>query len=134
MAGLDEEHFSSVPVITLDPNVINSIIRLSCIVLTHFDGCRIPDKQAFFQIAEFLSESGFVVLRYDKKGVNSNFTLSDGNVWGNVTFDDLKKDAEMALSLLLQQPEVNTSKKATLIGHSEGTMIAPELLLITPIK
>jgi pimeloyl-ACP methyl ester carboxylesterase len=86
-----------------------------------------PDKQSFFQIAEFLSERGFAVLRYDKRGVSSNFTLSDDNVWGNVTFDDLKQDAEKALSVLLQQPEVNATKKATLIGHSEGTMIAPRI-------
>jgi uncharacterized protein len=121
-------------VITLDPNVINDIVRMSCIVLKHFDGCRISDKQAFFQIAEFLSESGFVVLRYDKRGVNSNFKLSDGNVWGNVTFDDLKQDAEKALSVLLKQPEVNRSKEATLIGHSEGTMIAPRIAVNNPDK
>ncbi len=48
MAGFDEENFSSVAVITLNPDVINSIIRLCCIVLKHFDGCRISDKQAFF--------------------------------------------------------------------------------------
>ena len=29
MAGFDEEHFSSVAVITLDPIFINSIIRLN---------------------------------------------------------------------------------------------------------
>ena len=46
------------------------------------------------------------------------FTI-DGNVWGNLTFNDLKEDAEKALSVLLQQPEVNATKKATLIGHSE---------------
>ena len=92
-----------------------------------------PDKQAFFQIAGFLSERGFVVLRYER-GVNSNFTLSDGNVWGNVTFDDLKQDAEKALSVLLQQPEVNTSKKPTLIGHSEGTIIALRIAVNNPDK
>jgi pimeloyl-ACP methyl ester carboxylesterase len=93
-----------------------------------------PDKQTLFQIAEYLSERGFVVLRYDKRGVSSNFTLSDENVWGNVTFDDLKQDAEKALSVLFQQPEVNASKKATLIGHSEGTMIAPRIAVANPDK
>ena len=91
-----------------------------------------PDKQTLFQIAEYLSERGFVVLRYDNRGVSSNFTLSGDNVWGNVTFDDLKQDAEKALSVLLQQPEVNASKKATLIGHSEGTMIAPRIAVANP--
>jgi predicted esterase len=56
------------------------------------------------------------------------------NVWENATFNDLKQDAEKALSLLLQQPEVNASKKATLIGHSEGTMIAPRVAVDNPAK
>jgi uncharacterized protein len=92
-----------------------------------------PDKQTFFQIAEYLSERGFVVLRYDKRGVTSNFTL-ESSIWGNMTFNDLKQDAEKALSVLLQQPEVNATKKATLIGHSEGTMIAPRVAVDNPDK
>jgi uncharacterized protein len=92
-----------------------------------------PDKQTFAQLADFLSERGFVVLRYDKRGVTSNFTI-DTNVWGNVTFNDLKEDAEKALSVLLQQPEVNATEKATLIGHSEGTMIAPRIAVDNPDK
>jgi predicted esterase len=92
------------------------------------------DKQTFFQIAEYLSERGFVVLRYDKRGVTSNFTISDSNVWGNVTFNNLKHDAEKALSVLLQQPEVNATEKATIIGHSEGTMIAPRITVENPDK
>src|SRR6188472_1132592 len=85
-----------------------------------------PEKQTFFQLAKYLSERGFAVLKYDKRGVEPNFTMVD-NIWGNVTFNDLKQDAEKALSVLLEQPEVNASKKATLIGHSEGTMITPRL-------
>jgi uncharacterized protein len=54
-------------------------------------------------------------------------TILDNNVWGNVTFNDLKQDAEKALSVLLQQPEVNATNKVTLIGHSEGTMIASRI-------
>ena len=46
----------------------------------------------------------------------------------------LKQDAEKALSILLQQPEVNATKKATLIGHSEGTMIAPRVAVDNPDK
>jgi len=55
-------------------------------------------------------------------------------VWGNVTFDDLKQDASKALSILLQQPEVNATKKVTLIGHSEGTTIAPRIAVDNPDK
>ena len=93
-----------------------------------------PHKQTFFQIAKYLAERGFAVLSYDKRGITSNLTILDDNVWGNVTFDDLKQDASKALSILLQQPEVNATKKVTLIGHSEGTMIAPRIAADNPDK
>ena len=92
-----------------------------------------PAKQTFFQISEYLADRWFVVLRYDKRVITSNFTIDD-NVWENVTFNDLKQDAEKALLVLLQQPEVNATKKATLIGHSEGTMLAPRVAVDNPDK
>ena len=64
-----------------------------------------------------------------------NFTISDSNAWGNLTFDNLKQDAEKALAVLLEQPEANATKKATLIGHSErGRTYPQELPSITQIK
>ena len=36
--------------------------------------------------------------------------------------------------VLLQQPEVNATKKATLIGHSEGTNIPPRVAVDNPDK
>jgi uncharacterized protein len=68
-----------------------------------------PAAQPLFQIAEYYSERGFVVLRYDKRGVGANYTL-DSNVWGNLTINDLIQDADTALSVLLHQPEVNETK------------------------
>ena len=47
-----------------------------------------PTGRPFFQIAEYLSERGFVVLQYDKRGVGANFTILDSNVWRNITFAD----------------------------------------------
>jgi alpha-beta hydrolase superfamily lysophospholipase len=85
-------------------------------------------------LAEYLSERGFAVLRYDKRGVGPNNTISDSNAWGNLTLDNLKQDAEKALSVLLQQPEVNATKKATLIGHSEGTNFPPRVAVDNPDK
>jgi uncharacterized protein len=87
-----------------------------------------PDSKPFWQIAQYLSERGFAVLRYDKRGVSANSQIIDYNVWGNLTFDDLKNDAEIALGVLTQQPEVD-SGKITLIGHSEGTIIVPRIVI-----
>ena len=70
-----------------------------------------------------------MVLRYDKRGVSDeSFAFSDKSVYGNATFNDLKQDAAKALAVLAQQPEVDPSK-ITIIGHSEGTMIAPRIVI-----
>lgn len=87
----------------------------------------------FYQIAQYLSERGFAVLRYDKRGVGENHTILDANVWGNLTIDDLKQDANKALDSLMQQPEVDNSKIA-IIGHSEGTTLAPRVAIDNPDK
>jgi uncharacterized protein len=92
-----------------------------------------PPAQPFFQIAKYLSERGFAVLRYDKRGVGANFTILDSNVWGNATSNDLKQDADKALAVLAQQPEVNPNN-ITIIGHSEGTTIAPRVAIDNPTK
>jgi uncharacterized protein len=92
-----------------------------------------PTARPFFQIAEYLSERGFAVLQYDKRGVGANFTILDSNVYRNTTFDDLKNDAEKALDLLIQQPEVDANH-VTLVGHSEGTMIVPRVAIDNPGK
>ena len=99
-------------------------------------GSVITDLKAIYygHLAEHLSERGFAVLRYDKRGVGPNSTISDSNAWGNLTFDNLKQDAEKALSVLLQQPEVNATKKAILIGHSEGTNFPPRIAADNPDK
>jgi uncharacterized protein len=87
-----------------------------------------PDSKPFWQIAQYLSERGFAVLRYDKRGVGADSQIIDHNIWGNLTFDDLKNDAEIALDVLTQQREVDPNK-ITLIGHSEGTIIVPRIAI-----
>jgi pimeloyl-ACP methyl ester carboxylesterase len=85
----------------------------------------------FLQIAEYLSNRGFAVLRYNKRGVGLNGTILDMDAWGNMTIQDLVQDAEKALEVLRQQPEVDSSK-ISIIGHSEGTMIAPRVSVKDP--
>jgi uncharacterized protein len=85
-----------------------------------------PNTKPFWEVSQYLSERGFAVLRYDKRGIGDNSQIIDTNVWGNVTFEDLKRDAKTALNVLIQQPEVDKNQ-ITLIGHSEGTLIAPRI-------
>src|SRR5918999_1795578 len=90
-----------------------------------------PPARPFFDIAQYLSERGFAVLQSNKRGIGANFTILDSNVWGNVTFDDLRQDAERALDVLIPQPEVDSNNVA-LIGHSEGTTIVPRVAINNP--
>jgi pimeloyl-ACP methyl ester carboxylesterase len=92
-----------------------------------------PPTQPLLQIAKYLSERGFAVLRYDKRGVGGNLTIADKNVWGNATINDFIHDAENALNVLMQQPEVDP-KRISLIGHSEGTIIAPRVAVDNATK
>ena len=113
----------------MDMNATLGIVRID-----NETGTKIyPPTRLFFQIAEYLSDRGFVVLRYDKRGIGENMTIVDSNVWGNLTFNDLKHDAERALNILIQQPEVDP-KRISIIGHSEGTIITPRVAIDNPDK
>jgi uncharacterized protein len=81
------------------------------------------------EIAPYLSERGFAVLQYDKRGtIGANHTILDTNVWGNATVNDLTHDAEKALNILTLQPEVDP-ERISIIGHSDGTVITPRVAI-----
>lgn len=52
----------------------------------HKNGPKPPTP--YWQIAQYLTERGFAVLRYDKRGIGANYTLNQ-NVCGNATVNDL---------------------------------------------
>ena len=85
-------------------------------------------SRIFLQIAEYLSERGIAVLRYNKRGVGLKGTILDVGVFLNTTFQDLLQDAEKALEVLMLQPEVDVND-ITILGHSEGTWIAPKIAI-----
>ena len=113
----------------LDMNATQGLIRID----NETGSIIYPPSRMFFEIAQYLSERGFAVLQYDKRGVGTNFTLLDSNVWGNTTIDALKQDAEKALDVLIQQPEVD-SERISIVGHSEGTLIVPRVAIDNPGK
>jgi hypothetical protein len=88
-------------------------------------------SRPFLQIAEYLSERGFAVLRYNKRAIGLNGTMLNVEVYLNATFQILKQDAETALDVLTEQEEVDPND-ITLIGHSEGAMIAPRIATENP--
>lgn len=72
----------------------------------------------FLVMADFLSNSGIVVLRYDERGVGES-----GGKFSKATTLDFKNDAIYALEFLRDQSFVD-NQKVGLIGHSEGGLIA----------
>ena len=56
-----------------------------------------PNKQYFSRQPNIYLREDSLDLSYDKRGVTSNFTI-DGDVWDDLTFNDLKQDAELTLS------------------------------------
>jgi len=85
-------------------------------------------SRPFLQIADYLSERGFAVLRYNKRGVGLKGVILDVNIVVNTTFKYLLQDAEKALETLIQQPEVDATD-VSILGHSEGTWIAPRIAI-----
>jgi len=68
-------------------------------------------------IAEYLTSAGFIVLRYDKRGI--------GGSGGSFPPNDflLAQDAEAAYRWLREQPQVDKDQ-VVIIAHSQGTRIA----------
>jgi alpha-beta hydrolase superfamily lysophospholipase len=92
------------------------------------------NAKPFWQIAQYLSERGFAVLRYDKRGVGAtSYTISNSNVYGNATANDFIHDVQKALNVLIQQPEVDP-KRISILGHSEGTLYAPRVAIDNSTK
>ena len=80
----------------------------------------------FRQIAEYLSERGYMVLRYNKRGVERNATLVDPEIYQNATVEDSKSDAMKALDILKNHP-LAKSEGITVVGHSESSIIVPRM-------
>lgn len=73
-------------------------------------------------LAEFLTENGFITLRYDKRGTHK----SGGNYF-ETGLKELIDDAIFALQYLQNVEQVDR-KKVFILGHSEGALIAPAIL------
>ncbi|MHA2068257.1 MAG: alpha/beta hydrolase family protein, partial [Candidatus Thorarchaeota archaeon] len=85
----------------------------------------------YLLMAEYLTERGFAVLRYNKRGVGLTGLTLDADIVMNKTVQDLIQDAEKALDVLMQQNQVDPSY-ITIIGRSEGAVIAPIVAIEKP--
>ena len=77
------------------------------------------EHKPLWVIADHLTRNGFLVLRYDKRGV----AQSTGK-YATATTLDFADDAKGAIEYLKSRDDVDISKIG-IIGHSEGGIIAP---------
>jgi pimeloyl-ACP methyl ester carboxylesterase len=98
--------------------------KLPGILLIHGSGKQDRDETfglfngTFKEIARFLSENGFVTIRYDKRGVGQ----SGGDFLASGLYD-FAHDAESVFNYLRSREEVDPSQ-IFLIGHSYGGKVA----------
>lgn len=103
--------------------------RYPAIVFVHGSGAENRDEQigpnsVFLQLATALSNAGFVVLRYDKRGIGRS-----GGVANAMTYGELVQDVESAFRFIRTKPYVDP-KRVFLLGHSEGGMIVPSVAVV----
>lgn len=96
---------------------------LPAIVLVSGSGPQNRDEEImghrpFWVIADYLTNLGYAVLRYDDRG-----TFDSEGDFGTATTFDFVNDALAAVDYLKKRPEVD-STKVVVIGHSEGGLIA----------
>lgn len=83
----------------------------------------------FKDISAALSRSGFAVFRYNKRGVlgwdaAAERPVLDAGVYSAITVEDLKRDVVTVIRYLRRLPLFGKSP-VILLGHSEGTLLAP---------
>jgi hypothetical protein len=76
------------------------------------------DIPIFGQLADALAEAGFVVLRYDKRGVGQS-----GGRMEAATLDDYADDARSVVSFLIARKDVDP-KRIVIVGYSDGGSVA----------
>jgi uncharacterized protein len=70
------------------------------------------------QLASVIADAGFVVLRYDKRGVGQS-----GGRAESAGMQDYAEDLRAALKLLSDRKDVD-AKRIAIVGHSEGGLVA----------
>ncbi len=102
----------------------DSVGKYPAVILISGSGPQNRDEELmghkpFLVISDFLTRNGFVVLRFDDRGI----AKSEGD-FSKATSADFANDVESAFNYLCTRQEVDF-KHIGLMGHSEGGIIAP---------
>ena len=100
-----------------------SATRLPAVVLVGGSGPTDRDGLAFGipllgQIADALANAGFIVVRYDKRGIGQS-----GGRAESATLADYADDVRAAVKMLAERKDVDP-KRIAVVGHSEGGSVA----------
>lgn len=82
------------------------------------DNVVVPRFRLFQQIADYLTQQGIAVLRYDDRGV-----AASGGVFEEASIYDFASDAAAAIAYLESRADINPNQTGVL-GHSEGGVYA----------
>jgi len=101
----------------------NATGKLPAVILISGSGETDRDENVFGipifgQIADALAEAGFIVLRYDKRGVGQSGGRTEA-----ARLEHFAEDARAAVKVMSDRKDVDR-KRLAIIGHSEGGWIA----------
>lgn len=110
------------------PNALRR--RVPAFVFVHGSGPgtrdgALPQNPTFLDLANALSNAGYAVLRYDKRGIRRS-TGTPTEDWR-----PLSEDVRAAVAFLRRQPGIDP-RRIILVGHSEGGLVVPLAAPSTP--
>ncbi|MCL2197543.1 MAG: alpha/beta fold hydrolase [Defluviitaleaceae bacterium] len=97
------------------------------VVLVHGSGAQnmnqtIFDNEPFRDVAEYLSQNGIAVIRYNKRTLTHGRAMS--RLDGQTIWEESIEDAILAANLLRADPRIS---EVYILGHSLGGMLAPRI-------
>jgi pimeloyl-ACP methyl ester carboxylesterase len=99
-----------------------NVPRLGAVILVAGSGPVDRDEtvagiSVFAQLANAIADSGFLVVRYDKRGVGQS-----GGRDESVSLEDYAEDVRAVVTYLRKRPDVDP-RRVAIVGHSEGGLV-----------